>query len=481
VHEQVQTTELRGKQVLVVGLARTGLAVAAFLRNQGARVTVTDSRPAENLGAAVQAARAQGCRLALGDHPVEVFTAAELIVVSPGVPGDLPPLAAAADRGIPIIGELELASRFLRLPMVAITGTNGKTTTTSLVGAMLQRSGRQAFVGGNIGTPLIGVVQQDPLPEVVVAEVSSFQLDTASTFHPRVAVLLNITEDHLDRYESFSGYVRSKCRIFANQTETDTAVLPAEDPLITGHCSIQSRCLTFGRMAPSAHARLEGGTLLCHLPPDDPQRYDVSRWQVPGTHNQENLLAAVLAATCMGAVPAAIQETIDSFRGLRHRLEFIGSWRGVRFYNDSKATNVGAVARSLESFTSPVILIAGGRDKGGSYAPLAALVRQRVKLLVLMGEARFRLAEALAHLTYTVVLDTLEPALHAAVQAALPGDIVLLSPGCSSFDLYDDYQARGDHFRSLVQGLASGSAPPDGGEKRPWGGLVSRRGTSRHG
>ncbi len=460
--------DFRDRNALVVGLGRTGLAVAKFLRRQGARVTITDQLPATELGAAVDAARELGCSLELAGHPKEVFSNAELIVVSPGVPLDLPPLLEAKNKTVPITGELELASRFLRLPVVAISGTNGKTTTTELVGDMLRRSGKRVFVGGNIGNPLITILEEEEGFEVAVVEVSSFQLDSMETFHPQVAALLNISEDHLDRYDSFAEYVASKCRLFANQVADDTAVVPARDPLIGMHCSIRSRQLNFSLTKPSAHAYLESGKLISRVMPGPKRRYDLRRWQLAGNHNRQNLLAAVLAATCAGAKPGAIQKSIDNFNPLPHRMELTHHWRGIRFYNDSKATNVDSVVRSLESFTAPVILIAGGRDKEGSYAPLTALVRHRVKMLVLMGEARFRLAKALGKLSCTVVVDDMEAAVQVALDGAAPGDVVLLSPACSSFDLYENYQARGDHFRSLVTEWIAGKKQAGGGVSCPW-------------
>ena len=442
--------DFRNKKVLVVGLAKSGLATAEFLATKGARVTVTDHLPASELGSTAESAKELGCSLALAGHPLEVFTQADLIVVSPGVPLDLPQLKEAQIRSIPIVGELELASRFLQLPVVAISGTNGKTTTTALLGDMLKHSGKRVFVGGNIGSPLITLFKEKEPFELAVVEVSSFQLDSMDTFHPQVAVLLNISEDHLDRYPSFAEYVASKCRLFANQTEEDTAVVPARDPLITVRCTIRSRQLNFSLTKNSAHAYLDSGWLRCRVMPGPLHRYDLHRWQLFGKHNQQNLLAAVLAATKMGAKPEAIQKTIDNFEPLPHRLELVHHWRGIRFYNDSKGTNVDSVVRSLESFSSPVILIAGGRDKEGSYNPLASLVRQHVKMLVLIGEARFRLAEALGNLSCTVVVEDMDAAVQVALGAAVAGDIVLLSPACSSFDQYENYKARGDHFRYLV-------------------------------
>jgi UDP-N-acetylmuramoylalanine--D-glutamate ligase len=445
----------QGKNVLVVGLARSGLAAASFLRNRGARVAVTDRSTEAELGAAADQARGLGCSLALGSHPEELFTAADLIVLSPGVPLDLPQLVAARDRGVPVTGEFELACRNLALPLVAISGTNGKTTTTTLVGEILKRSGLRVYVGGNIGSPLISLLEEREMPELAVVEVSSFQLDITETFHPRIAVLLNISEDHLDRYPSFDAYAASKCRLFANQGEEDVAVLPADDPLILGRCSAPGRKLLFSRRRSSADAHLDGDRLVCRGARGETHSYDLTRWQPAGWHNRENLLASVLVATAAGATPGAIQETINEFRGLPHRLELVHEWRGIRFYNDSKATNVDSVVRSLESFTQPIILIAGGRDKGGSYGPLVSLVRDRVKMLVLMGESRFLMARAIGHLTCTVVVETMVEAVQMAFRAAVPGDVVLLSPACASFDLYQNYAARGDHFRSLVHDLSA--------------------------
>jgi len=459
---------VKDKRVLVVGLARSGLAAASFLRRRGALVTITDRLPEAELGAAVEQARRLGCSLALGGHPQELFTGADLIVLSPGVPLDLPQLAAARARGVSVTGEFELACRHLSLPMVAVTGTNGKTTTTTLIGDMLKRSGRPVFVGGNIGNPLISLLEEAEMPELAVVEVSSFQLDVMEIFHPRVAVLLNITEDHLDRYPSFDAYVASKCLIFARQIEEDMAVLPADDPLVMGRCAPRGRRLLFSRNRSSADAYVSGNRLICRGAGEEIHSYDLGGWHLAGHHNLENLLAAVLAATAVAASPDAIQESINEFRGLPHRLELVHQWRGIRFYNDSKATNVDAVVRSLESFTEPIVLIAGGRDKGGSYVPLVPLVKERVKMLVLMGEARFLMAKSLGHLTCTVVVETMGDAVQVAIRAAVPGDVVLLSPACSSFDLYENYAARGDHFRCLVHELTAGQGRDTNGCSGLW-------------
>jgi len=418
--------------------------------SKGARVTITDRLSARELGSAADSAEALGCSLALAGHPVESFIDSDLIVVSPGVPLNLPQLSEARRRSVPVVGELELASRFVELPVVAVSGTNGKTTATALVGEMLKNSGQRVFVGGNIGNPMIDLLATQENFDVAVVEVSSFQLDSMESFHPRLAVLLNISEDHLDRYDSFSDYVASKCRLFSNQSENDIAVVPARDPLIGVRCTIRARQLNYSLTKHSAHAYLSSDWLMCRIMPGPLLRYDLRGWQLAGKHNKLNLLAAVLAATSMGAKSEAIQQTIDTFKPLPHRMELVHHWRGIRFYDDSKATNVDSVVRALESFSSPIILIAGGRDKEGSYDPLISLVRQRVKLLVLMGEARFRLAEALGNLSCTVVVEDMDSAVQVALGGAAAGDVVLLSPACSSFDHYENYKARGDHYRTLV-------------------------------
>ncbi|MBW1980848.1 MAG: UDP-N-acetylmuramoyl-L-alanine--D-glutamate ligase [Deltaproteobacteria bacterium] len=453
---------LDNKRVLVVGLARSGLAVAKFLCSQGARVTITDERSEPLLGTFPQKARELGCELALGGHPLEIFSGSDLVVLSPGVPLDLQPLNLARERSIPVIGELELACRFLHLPVVAITGTNGKTTTTTLVGTMLEQSGVRTFVGGNIGNPLSNIFFLENAPEVAVVEVSSFQLDSSSTFHPQVGVLLNISEDHLDRYDSFEEYVASKCRIFMNQSQTDKAILPAVAPYFMDYGRIRSQHLLFGSKATLAHARVDSGTLICSMGPGCKVHYDLSQWRLPGRHNLDNLLAAVLAATSMGARPEAIQRTIDSFSGLPHRMELICHWRGIRFYNDSKATNIAAVCSSLASFCDPIILIAGGRYKGGPLKSLVPLVNERVKMLLLMGEARFEFARVFSSCGCTMVVDSMERAVREAIAAAVPGDVVLLAPACASFDLYENYEARGDHFRSIVAAVTSELRNADG-------------------
>ncbi len=461
---------VKNKKVLVVGLARTGLSVARFLSNQGARVTVTDLKEENELEGYFDEALALGASLKLGTHDIQHFTGADLIVLSPGVPLNITPLEAARAAGIPLMGEVELASRYIDKPIVAITGTNGKTTTTRLVGDMLEASGRRVFVGGNIGAPLIDYVNSGEHADVIVAEISSFQLDTIERFRPAVGVLLNVTEDHLDRYSDFHDYARSKGRLFMNQNSTDLAILNAKDWAVTElESSIHSTKLYFNIDSPghgpvgfrakghplqTRHgAVIQNEEITCHLPGKTPVILSLARFGLKGGHNLENAAAASLTALASGGNQAGIQAALNSFKGLRHRLEWVRNVNGVQYYNDSKATNVDAVKRSLESFQSPIILIMGGRDKGGGYTVLEHLIRKRVKRLIAMGEAREKILNALGEVTRSNGVRTLQEAVHLAYEGAAPGDIVLLAPGCSSFDMFADYVERGAAFCKVVEEL----------------------------
>ena len=447
--------DLHRKRILVVGLARTGIATARFLHGRGAIVRGTDQADESRLGSAGAELRAMGIELEWGGHSDASVSAAEMIVLSPGVPHTLPVLQAARNRGIPVIGETELAARFIRQPIVAVTGTNGKTTTTELVGAMLAASDRRVFVGGNIGRPLIGYVDAGMQAEIVVAEVSSFQLDTIETFRPSVGVLLNITADHLDRHESFAAYTAAKMRLFENQHAQDHAVLNAGDPVIAAHAEcIRSRRLFFNTADPGqAGAGLNGDTLILRLPDREPVRLDLARFRLRGTHNAENASAAALAALAAGAHPEGIQAALNAFLPAAHRLETIATINGVEYVNDSKATNVDAVRRALECFGSPVVLIMGGVDKGGDFSLLQGVVRRRGRGLVLLGGSRDTLRSALGGLLPTREVASMREAVQAAQAMAAAGDAVLLAPGCASFDRYANYQERGEDFRRAVNEL----------------------------
>ncbi len=454
----------RGKHVVVVGLGKTGLALAKFFTTRGAKVTVSDADTEESLRENLSVVKELGCAVETGGHAPETFLSADMVVVSPGVPENLPVLKQAKDSGIEVVGELEIASRHVSTPIIAVTGTNGKTTTTELICAIMDREGKTFFKGGNIGTPLIDFVNDSRKVDYIVLEVSSFQLDMAPSFHPRISVLLNITEDHLDRYSSLEEYRRSKVGIFKNQNDSDFAVINADDPLLPKDFGILAHTLLFSKENPKAHAFLDRRqeVMICKgdfyksgkgKVGEKGAVFSFRNTKLVGVHNLENMLAASLVCFCCGVSPKAIQETINSFPGLPHRLQFVREWNKVKFYNDSKATNVGAVVKALESFPGPVVLLAGGRDKGGSYDPLVPLVKEKVRALILFGEARRRIARCLGDLTNTWLVKNLDEAVRVAVTISKPGDVVLLSPACASFDQYKNYQERGLHFERLVGSL----------------------------
>jgi UDP-N-acetylmuramoylalanine--D-glutamate ligase len=438
------------RQVLVVGYRRTGQAVAATLAARGVRVRVADGRPAEAFGTSAAPA---GVELRLGDDGPGLLSGVDLVVPSPGVPRDAPLLAAAVRRGIPVRSEIELAFELLACPIVAITGTNGKSTTTSLVGLALERAGRRTFTGGNLGVPLIAAV--DVAPEVAVAEVSSFQLEWVERFRPRVACLLNVTPDHLDRHGTFAEYREAKARIFAAQQAEDYAVVNRDDPEAWGAAAgVRARIVTFGASAVPCGAFAGEGFAALRLPDAPEERYALGRTRLAGRHNVENVLAAITVARLAGAEPAAVQAAIDEIEPLPHRLACVAERGGVAWFDDSKATNVGAAARSVESFPGPVILLAGGVDKGGGYAALAAAAAGKVRVALLFGAAREAIAEELAAARVVVERTrTLDEAVARAAAVAVPGDTVLLAPACASFDMFTDYAARGRAFRAAVEAL----------------------------
>jgi len=461
---------LKDKNIVVVGLGRTGLASATFLQQQGARVLVSDTASEKELGDAGNTLRQLGVRMETGSHRAASFQNADLIVISPGVSHTIEPIVQARDQGIPVIGEVELASRFIKEPIIAVTGTNGKTTTTELLGRMLKDSGRKVFVGGNIGNPLIEYVAQKEPAQIVVAEISSFQLDTIATFRPRVSVLLNITADHLDRYPNFEAYADSKFRIFKNQQIEDVAVLNGADPMIRAQTKrIKSQQLFFPSAASNEQgAVLNGKRIILNLNKlkriqsdiqnsnpkiQNREHLDISKMHLCGQHNFENAAAASLAALAAGATLEGIQTTLNHFKGLAHRLEHVATINGVQYFNDSKATNVDGVARALECFSKPVLLIMGGRDKGSDFKALEGLVRQHAKALIVMGEAAEPIRSALGQFIPTKVVVSMEKAVSTAYQNTEPDDVILLSPGCASFDWYGNYAERGDDFRAAVEKL----------------------------
>jgi UDP-N-acetylmuramoylalanine--D-glutamate ligase len=459
--------DLNHKNILIVGLGISGIATARFAKQKGAFVTVTDMAGEKELGVHAAMAHQLGVIMEFGKHDIETFERADLIVLSPGVPHTILPIQRAMAKGVPIVGEFELAARYIREPVIAVSGTNGKTTTTTLLGSMLENSGLKVFVGGNIGNPLIDYAAKTGSADMVVAEVSSFQLDTITTFRPHVGVLLNITEDHLDRYPDFKSYARSKGRLFENQQQNDSAVLNGSDPIISSMTKhLHSRKLPFchqenSRAKERASALIHRGDLstpasiTIRMKEHRKISLHLSGTYFPGRHNLENAAAASLAALAGGGTPEGVQFALNEFKGLAHRIEYIETIDHVRFFNDSKATNVDAVIRALETFEEPILLIMGGRDKGGDFRKLWDPIRQHIKKLILMGEATHKIKSVLGdHFRErTQTASTMEDAVRSAYHAASPGDIVLLSPACASFDMYSSYAERGEDFRRVVRNL----------------------------
>jgi len=446
-----KNTNTAPHKVVVVGMGISGRSVCELLLQQNSQVIATDIRGRDQFNGALDPLEEKGCLLRLGAHNLQDFLGADQIIVSPGVPLDIEPLEEASRKGIEIIGELEWAWRQVKIPVVALTGTNGKTTTTSLIGEMLKASGKNVFVGGNIGTPLSKWLLNAQHADVLVLEVSSFQLDAASKFSPEVGVLLNTTEDHLDRYDGFAGYVRSKLSLFARQRPSDVAIINADDPIcLDGSSGIRSRLLLFSRKDHQVQATVRGRQVMIDIPWQSPFTLSLEETHLQGIHNDENMLAAILASTVMNAPPSAIQEVIQQYRGLPHRVEWVRTWRGIDFYDDSKGTNVGAVVKAIENFDRPILLLLGGRDKLGSYRPVGEALQARGKGAFVFGEAAPRIHQELKGWLPTHSFPDLEAAFADLLKHAVSGDVVLLSPACSSFDQYESYAQRGEHFKRLV-------------------------------
>ncbi len=446
--------DFSGKKILVVGLARTGVALCRFLNRAGAWVTVTDAAPAESLLEARREIAGLGVTEELG-VPRPQTRGYDLIVLSPGVPPELTWLEEARTAGIPVVGELEVAAPFIRRRLLAVSGTNGKTTTTTLVGELLAASGLKPLVGGNIGTPVLELLDRQDDCDCLVLEVSSFQLDTAPGFHPQGAALLNVTQDHLDRYPGFPAYVASKAGLFRRQGSGDLRVLNADDPEVAALGSGPAQTYYFSASRPLTQgAWLQNGSIRVRLAGREDEEFPLASLRLVGRHNLENVMAALLLALDAGADPEACRRVLATFKGLPHRLEFVAEIDGVAFFDDSKGTNVGAVACSLAHFENPVILIAGGLGKDTDFSLLAGPIRERVKALVLLGETRDELARVWRGLAPLVLADDLADAVLRAWELARPGDVVLLSPACASFDMFRDYAHRGRVFQNLVRELA---------------------------
>jgi UDP-N-acetylmuramoylalanine--D-glutamate ligase len=445
--------DIKDQNILVVGLARTGAALCRFLAGHGVRVTVTDQAPPNDLAEFRRDIQGLGVVEELGVAQPR-WEGYDAIVLSPGVPPELPWLMAARTAGVPVVGELEVAAPFIRRPLLVVSGTNGKTTTTTLLGELLTASGKKTLVGGNIGTPVVALLDQQEEADLLVLEVSSFQLDTAPHFHPQAAALLNITPDHLDRYPDYDAYIASKASLFRRQEAGDLKVLNADDPAVAGLDQGVSRVYYFSATRPlTTGAWLNRDALKVRLTDGREEIFPLSHVRLQGRHNLENVMAALLLALDAGAEPEACRQVLAAFRGLPHRLEWVADLKGVSFYDDSKGTNVGAVATSLAHFDRPVILIAGGRDKDSDFSLLNDLIAARVKALVLIGETRQRLARVWRGLAPAYLADDMAAAVGRAWELSRPGEVVLLSPACASFDMYKDYAQRGRDFQNLVRKL----------------------------
>ena len=446
--------DIKGKRVLVVGMGKSGIASALFLANRGARVEVSDTRSEEELHHEIPQLLDRGIGVEAGYHGERTFKEQELIVISPGVPYDVPQLVQARQAGIPVIGEIELASRYLKGQTIAITGSNGKTTTTALAGEVMAAGGKPTVVGGNIGTPAISLVDEAASDAWIVLEVSSFQLETVETFHPRIAVVLNVTSDHLDRHRTLANYTAAKARIFENQSAADFTVLNADDAICAAMAAqTKGSVCTFSR-----HHRVDRGSFVRN---DDiiwtdgaseQQIMPVSEIALKGAHNVENVLAGISIGMLAGVAPASIRSAVASFKAVEHRLEFVADIRGVAYYNDSKATNVDATIKALESFPGRIYLILGGKDKGSDYSVLNPLLAERVKRVYTIGVAAAKIESQIKG-PPVVNAVTIDNAVRQASESATEGDIVLLAPACASFDQFVSYEHRGRVFKDLVKQL----------------------------
>ncbi|MBI5193780.1 MAG: UDP-N-acetylmuramoyl-L-alanine--D-glutamate ligase [Nitrospirae bacterium] len=443
----------RNKKTLVVGLGKSGLAASRLLMREGAIVTATDRRLFDALPDDAKELVNQGVKIDAGFHSNETFLSSDLIVLSPGVPADMLQITEAKSNGIRVIGEAELAYDFLNAPLIAVTGSNGKSTTTTLIGEIIKAKGDSVFVGGNLGTPLSEYVLSGGKYSCIVAELSSFQLETIEKFKPQISILLNISPDHLDRYHSMKEYEDAKFRIFENQGNSDFSIINSDEYWSRGFNSrTKGKVVTFSRKSKVENGvYVDNGKVVSSIENHTGVICEVSGIAIKGVHNLENSMAAVAAALLWGCSPEIIANTLKEFKGLEHRLEFVRELNGVKYINDSKGTNVGAVMKSIEGFSEPVLLIAGGRDKAGDFTPLRPLIKDKVKKLILIGEAREKIKSALGQAAETVYADSLEEAVDIARRSSEKGDVVLLSPACASFDMFKNFEDRGRRFKEIVR------------------------------
>ncbi|MFZ1036295.1 MAG: UDP-N-acetylmuramoyl-L-alanine--D-glutamate ligase [Smithella sp.] len=446
--------DLTGKKIVIIGMGKTGIATARYLGNQGAKVTVTDEKQFDQWDGEFKQIAGEKW-LEVGDYNVRVLEGADMVVPSPGVPPNSDLLVEAQKKNIPVVSEIELASWFLKVPVIAVTGTNGKTTTTTLLGEILRRSRKKVFVGGNIGTPLIEYAETSQKDDFIVAEISSFQLQWIEKFRPLIAILLNITCDHINYHGSFAQYRRVKAGIFANQTKTDWAILNAADQEQDGIADAASAQIVkfSSKDVLSQGIFIKDNDIVLIMPGFNSEKYPLGIINLPGLHNVENVMAAIMAARLCGCPQKDIIAAVRAFSGLPHRIEFAGERNSIKFYDDSKGTNVGSVLRALETFTQPVILLLGGRDKDGDFESLKPLLKEKTKKVILFGEARNRIASLIGEDIPVLKKAGLREAIQSAYQDAQSGDVVLLSPGCASFDEFANYKDRGNFFKDVVRNL----------------------------
>ena len=446
--------DFKNKNTLVVGLARSGVSAANLLHKLGANVTVTDEKGEETLSDNVKKIE-KGISLKLNGHDSVNINGIDLTIISPGVPWDSPFLNKIREKGIRIMSEVEFAFQQLQAPFIAITGTNGKTTTTTLTGEILKRGGKKVFVGGNIGNPLCEEVLNGGKSELVLSEISTFQMEGSETFKPYISAILNITPDHLDRHESMDEYIELKKRVFINQDENDYMILNLDDEIAAGFSTeVRGKKVFFSRLKEVENgAFVREDKIIFKNDGREETVCSLKDLKLIGVHNIENTLASVAISGICGISGKIMRDVISEFKGIKHRMELVREIRGIRFINDSKGTNVGATVKSLQSFNEPIILIAGGKDKGSDYLPLKGLIEERVKFLILIGDAKKKIAKSLNGFKNKIEADTLENAVKEGYKRAKSGDIVLLSPACASFDMFRDYEDRGEQFEEIVNRL----------------------------
>jgi UDP-N-acetylmuramoylalanine--D-glutamate ligase len=443
---------LKGKKIVIVGLARTGVAAARFLVGRGAEVVITDIKTKEELGQSIEGLKGLDIKYELGGHEVSSFTSADMVLVSPGVPLTIDPIKEAIEAGVEVIGDIELASRYIKAPVLGVTGTNGKSTVTTLLGEVLTKAGKRTYVGGNIGNPLVNAIDEDI--DFAVTELSSFQLEAIKTFRPWVSLLLNLAPDHLDRYENVEEYYQAKVRVFKNQGLGDYAVVNWDDQLVKRWVKgVKAELVPYStREKLDKGVWLEGQIVKVNVPGFIGE-VDISSINIPGVHNKENMAAVIATAALCGCTQDTMKKATQEFTGLEHRIEFIRELEGVKWYNDSKATNIDSVRRALESFSGNIIWLAGGRNKGGDFSELIPLIKERVKHAILLGEAKKEIEGQIGGSVSYSVSDTLEDAASEAKKFSGLNDIVLFSPGCASFDMFTDYEDRGRAFKKIARDL----------------------------